>query len=167
MNGSMTGNSKKVKELSSRAGSGPPPKNWADPYRVRFVLTTPQLTNAVKGAGKSTGVGEVVVEINPAWAAKAAARFRVLVEQQLFIGCRFFCVIPGCMAQVGLHGDPRVAVRWLQMPIADDAVREKNTKGRLSFVTNGPNTRTAPFFINLGDNSEPGGSTALSVPCTH
>jgi hypothetical protein len=161
MNGSTTENAKAATELVVNCGTGQLPKNWTDPYRVRFVLTTPQLTNAAKGAGKSTGVGDVVVKINPAWAAKAAARFRVLVEQQCFIGCRFFCVIPGCMAQVGLHGDPQVALRWLQTPIADDTVCEKNTKGRLSFVANGPNTRTAPFFINLGDNSEPGEPTAL------
>lgn len=144
------------KELSISSGAGQPPRSWTDAYRVRIALTTPQLSSAVKHAGKSTAVCEIVVEVHPEWAAQAAARFRLLVEQQFLVGCRFFCVVPNFVAQVGLHSDPRVGIRWLQMPIADDPVRQKNTKGRLSFISLGPNTRTSQIFINLGDNSIPG-----------
>eukprot|EP01052_Picozoa_sp_SAG31_P011305 SAG31_NODE_637_length_13337_cov_23.061867_9_plen_209_part_00 len=133
-----------------------PPKNRKDAYRVRFALTTPQLTTAVRNAGKSTAVSEVVIEVNPGWAPIGAARFRLLVEQQYFVGCRFFCVVPTFVAQVGLHFDPRTGEKWLQMPIADDPLIEANKKGRVSFISLGPHTRTAQIFFNLGDNSMAG-----------
>src|SRR5690606_32108513 len=70
-----------------------------------------------------------------------------------FTDVAFFRVIDGFMAQGGIHGDPDVAARWRDKNIADDPVRQSNTRGMVSFAMAGPNTRTTQFFINLVDNT--------------
>jgi len=43
---------------------------------------------------------------------------------------------------------------WLQSRIPADPVKESNTKGMVTFAMGGsPDTRSAQFFINFGDNS--------------
>jgi hypothetical protein len=43
-----------------------------------------------------------VVEVVPRWAPRGADRFRQLVENGYYNGCRFFRVVPGFMAQWGI-----------------------------------------------------------------
>ena len=106
-------------------------------YRARFETTT----------------GEFVVEVHPDWAPNGAARFRELIESGYYDDCRFFRVVEGFMAQVGMNGDPEVNAQWDRKTIPDDPVVQSNTRGRVTFATSGPNSRTTQFFINFGDNS--------------
>ena len=101
----------------------------------------------------SADVGEFTVRIHPEWAPLGAARVREMVEQGVLTGARFFRVLPGFMAQFGIPGDPAVARAWRSKTIKDDPVTQSNTRGRLTFATAGPNTRTTQLFINFGDNS--------------
>lgn len=99
-----------------------------------------------------TSKGAFVVEVTRAWAPRGADRFYNLVKNGFFTDVRFFRVIPGFMAQFGIHGDPEVAKAWMAARFNDDPVKESNKRGYITFATAGPNTRTTQFFINFGDN---------------
>lgn len=100
-----------------------------------------------------TNKGDVVIEVHRDWAPLGADRFYNLVKSGYFDGVRFFRVLPGFMAQFGIHGDPPVAAAWRDATMADDPVRQHNVRGTVSFATAGPGTRTTQLFINYGDNS--------------
>ena len=100
-----------------------------------------------------TSKGDVVIEVHRDWAPLGAERFYNLVRSGYFDGVRFFRVIPGFMAQFGIHGDPQVSAAWRDATIPDDPVRQHNTRGTVSFATAGPGTRTTQLFINYADNN--------------
>lgn len=109
----------------------------AEPYRVKF----------------ETSKGDFVVQVQPDWAPLGAAQFRSLVEAGFYDGAKFFRVVPGFVVQFGLAADPAVTAKLGTKPIPDDPVKQSNRRGRVTFATAGPNTRTTQLFINLGDNS--------------
>lgn len=100
-----------------------------------------------------TTKGDFVVQINREWAPNGADRFYNLVDMGFYDDIAFFRVIDGFMAQFGIHGNPEVAAAWQNASIQDDPVAQSNTRGRLSFATRGPNTRTTQLFINFGNNA--------------
>ena len=53
----------------------------------------------------STTKGDFVIVVHRAWAPHGADRFYNLVRSGFYNGVRFFRVIPGFMAQFGIHGD--------------------------------------------------------------
>jgi len=99
-----------------------------------------------------TSRGPFVVEAHRNWSPHGVDRFYQLVSSGFYDGVRFFRVIPGFVAQFGIHGDPTVAAAWENMVIPDDSVVQSNTRGTISFATAGPNTRTTQLFINYRDN---------------
>lgn len=100
-----------------------------------------------------TTAGDFVVEARREWAPLGADRFYNLVREGFFQDVRFFRVIEGFMAQFGIAGDPEVANAWQEARISDDPVEASNTRGRVTFATAGPGSRTTQLFINYGDNS--------------
>src|SRR5712664_3512 len=100
----------------------------------------------------STTKGDFVIVVHRAWAPHGADRFYNLVRSGYFDGVRFFRVIPGFMAQFGIHGAPHLAAPWRAALIPDAPVRQRNVRGTVSFATAGPGTRTTQLFINYGDN---------------
>ena len=112
------------------------PEPAPDSFRVRF----------------ETSKGDFVVEVTKAWAPEGAERFYRLVRNRFYDQARFFRVVRGFMAQFGINGDPEVSRRWHGMIIADDPVKQSNTRGFVTFAHAGPNTRTTQVFINLVDN---------------
>jgi peptidyl-prolyl cis-trans isomerase A (cyclophilin A) len=100
-----------------------------------------------------TSAGPVVIEVHRDWAPLGADRFYNLVKNGFYDDVRFFRVIPGFMAQFGIHGNPAVAAAWRPAQIKDDPVKQSNKRGFVTFATAGPNTRTTQLFINFGDNA--------------
>jgi len=101
-----------------------------------------------------TTKGDIVIDVHRAWAPNGADRFYTLVNSGYYTDVAFFRVLEGFMAQAGIHGEPRVNVKWRERRIPDDPVRQSNTRGRVSFAMAGPNSRTTQFFINYGDSSK-------------
>lgn len=101
-----------------------------------------------------TTAGNFAIEVHRDWAPHGADRFYNLVTIGYFNNVAFFRVINGFMAQAGFNGDPAVSAVWLASRIPADPVKESNTKGMVTFAMGGsPDTRSAQFFINYGDNS--------------
>jgi peptidyl-prolyl cis-trans isomerase A (cyclophilin A) len=101
----------------------------------------------------STTKGEFVIAVQRAWAPHGADRFYNLVRSGFYNGVRFFRVIPGFMAQFGIHGDSAVTAAWRPRVIPDDPVRRTNGRGMVTYATAGPGTRTTQIFINYRDNN--------------
>jgi peptidyl-prolyl cis-trans isomerase A (cyclophilin A) len=99
-----------------------------------------------------TSQGDFTVEARRDWAPRGADRFHELVRKRYFDLGRFFRVVPGFVAQFGVHRDFNVHEEWRQFFIIDDPPKEKNLRGTLSFAQSGPNTRATEIFINLVDN---------------
>lgn len=109
-----------------------------DTYKVRFETTQ----------------GPVVVAVTRAWAPQGADRIYNLVKLGYYDGVAFFRVLTGFMAQTGIHGDPAVSVKWRGAKINDDPpAGQSNKRGKVTFATAGPHTRTTQIFFNYGDNA--------------
>lgn len=96
--------------------------------------------------------GSFAVDVIRAWSPRGADRFHELVKAGYFNDVAFIRVLPGFVAQFGMHGDPAVNRRW-ERPILDDPVVQSNKRGTIVFATSGPNTRGNQFFVNYADNA--------------
>ena len=74
------------------------------------------------------------------------------MEANFFDNTRFFRVVPGFVAQLGIHGNPPTNAHWDIRRFRDDPVLGSNTRGTVSFATSGPDARTTQLFVNLIDN---------------
>lgn len=86
------------------------------------------------------------------WAPVGVDRFYDLVRRRFYDDVTIFRVVKGFVAQFGISPDPAVSAAWRNRRIADDRVRESNTRGRVSFASGGANTRTTQVFINFANN---------------
>jgi peptidyl-prolyl cis-trans isomerase A (cyclophilin A) len=123
-----------------RAFPGPEAATEAAPaeFKARFTTTR----------------GSFVVRVVRDWSPQGSTRFYNLVKLGFYDGSRFFRVVPGFVAQWGIHADgDTVMARWRNANFPDDPVRESNTAGRLSFAMAGPGSRSTQVFVNLGDNA--------------
>lgn len=99
-----------------------------------------------------TTKGDILIDVERAWAPIGADRFYHLVKIGYFSDNAFFRVVKGFMAQVGLHGQPEVNRVWRRASIKDDPVTQKNERGMVTFATSGKDSRVNQFYINLADN---------------
>lgn len=100
-----------------------------------------------------TSQGDFVVEARRAWAPHGVDRFHELVGMKYFDQGRIFRVVPGFIAQFGVHRNFNVHDKWRTMFIADDPPQLKNLRGTLAFAKSDPGTRATEIFINLADNN--------------
>jgi peptidyl-prolyl cis-trans isomerase A (cyclophilin A) len=100
-----------------------------------------------------TSEGDFIIAVHPGWAPIGAEHFRELVEAKYYDNCRFFRVIDGFMAQVGINGDPAVTAKWHDSTIQDDPVKVSNRRGRVTYAkSRQPNSRSTQVFFNYVDN---------------
>ena len=101
-----------------------------------------------------TSAGPVVIEVHRDWAPLGADRFYNLVKNGFYDDARFFRVLDGFMAQIGINGNPSIQSNWRTATIQDDPVKESNKRGYVTFAkSSAPNSRSTQFFINYRDNS--------------
>jgi peptidyl-prolyl cis-trans isomerase A (cyclophilin A) len=99
-----------------------------------------------------TSQGNFTVEATRAWAPHAVDRFHELVRMGYYDEARFFRVLPGLIAQFGVHRDFNVHATWRKLFIVDDPPQQKNLRGTVAFAKSGSSTRSTEVFINLADN---------------
>ena len=108
-------------------------------------LQPSEVTN-LNGNPRSTGI--IKIQLRPEWAPTGVKRFETLIQEQFYNNCRIFRVLPGFVAQLGIHGKPEIQSQWRSMSIPDDNVKVSNTRGTVVFANAGPNTRTTQIFFN-------------------
>jgi peptidyl-prolyl cis-trans isomerase A (cyclophilin A) len=146
--------------------SAPPPvgDNWRVKICGAALLLTVVAVACRKPAPKvvvpevfrvkfETSQGDIVVEARREWAPHGVDRFYELVRMRYFDQGRFFRVLPGFIAQFGVHRNMDVHATWSKLYIVDDPPRLKNLRGTLAFAQSGPSTRATEIFINLADNA--------------
>ena len=104
----------------------------------------------------TTTKGDFTILVHRDWAPRGADRFYNLVRAGFFTDCTFFRVLRSprpFMAQFGISPNPAIAKVWQNANIPDDPNKTTNSRGRVTFATGGPNTRTTQLFINYGDNA--------------
>ena len=128
------------------------------PQQNQSALLNPDPTELARQAPDSfkvrfeTSRGPFVVQVVRDWAPHGVDRFHYLVRHGFYDGVKFFRVVPGFVAQFGIHGDPEVSGAWRERSIPDDSVRQSNQLGFLTYAMGGPNSRTTQLFINRRDN---------------
>jgi peptidyl-prolyl cis-trans isomerase A (cyclophilin A) len=106
-------------------------------YKVKFTTTK----------------GDVIIQVNRAWAPIGSDRFYNLVRGGFYKDAAFFRIVPRFVAQFGIPARPDVGAVWDHAYLVDDRVTQSNKRGTLTFATAGPNTRTTQIFINYSDNT--------------
>jgi len=97
--------------------------------------------------------GTFAIEVQRAWAPYGADRFYNLVRHGYFNDGRFHRVLPGYIAQWGVHADPDIYRIWQERYIASDPPKESNARGTIGFAMTSPELRSTQVYINLRDNS--------------
>jgi len=98
--------------------------------------------------GEEGRTGTITIQTHPEWAPVGVERFHELVETGFWENCKVFRVVPNFMSQLGINGDPQVQKQWRNKVLKDDPVKTTNARGRVTFATSGPNSRTTQIFIN-------------------
>ncbi|MEO5760979.1 MAG: peptidylprolyl isomerase [Vicinamibacteria bacterium] len=126
--------------VSAARDSQPDPVNLKAPDAFKVRLETTK--------------GDVVLEIQRAWAPLGVDRFFTLVKTGYYNDVRITRVVAPKWAQFGISGSPKVSQAWRDRPIPDDPRVLSNDRGTIAFAFAVPNGRTTQVFINLRDNRE-------------
>jgi peptidyl-prolyl cis-trans isomerase A (cyclophilin A) len=138
-----------LSSAAALAGCGPKYERLLTP--AKFTQQSP----AVFHARFETTKGTFVIEVHRDWAPLGADRFYNLVCSGYYDGQRFFRTLPKFVVQWGLCGNPAVSKAWQdeKLRLQDEAVKQSNTRGFVTFAKSGPNTRTTQIYVNMADNS--------------
>jgi len=101
----------------------------------------------------TTSQGNFTISVERANAPIGADRFYALVKSGFFDDARFFRVVEHFVVQFGIPADPEESKLWKDANLADDAVNDTNTRGKVTFATAGPGTRTTQLFISYANKN--------------
>jgi len=101
----------------------------------------------------TTSKGAFTITVDRATAPLGADRFYNLVRSGFYDDARFFRVVSGFVCQFGIPADPAESTLWKDATIPDDPVRDTNTRGKVTYATSGPGTRTTQLFINYSNGN--------------
>ncbi len=102
-----------------------------------------------------TSKGPIVIDVHRDWSPIGADRFYNLVKNGFYDDTRFFRVLDGFMAQIGINGNPAIQSAWRNATIQDDPLKQgiSNKRGFVTYAKSGaPNSRSTQIFINFKDN---------------
>jgi len=141
------------KAATTAAPKAAAPKAAATAPDLLKPSTLRAIAPAVYNVKLTTTKGDVIIQVNKAWAPLGADRFYNLVRSGFYTNAAFFRIVPRFVAQFGISARPEVSAVWEYARIPDDRVTQSNKRGSLTFATAGPNTRTTQIFINYSDNA--------------
>ncbi len=132
---------------------------------MRRLLATATLLSALFGLAQAahaadprvlikTSAGEITVELDPEKAPATVENFLGYVDSGHYSGTQFHRVIKGFMIQGGGY-TADFSEKDTQAPVANEADNGlKNDRGTIAMArTSDPNSATAQFFINHGNNA--------------
>ena len=99
-----------------------------------------------------TTQGNFDIEAKRVWSPEGVDRLYQLIKNEFYTDIAIFRVVPGFVAQFGIHNDSLVNSSWRRFKIADEEVVESNDFMTISFARGGVKTRTTQIFINLKKN---------------
>jgi len=99
-----------------------------------------------------TTQGNFDIEAKRAWSPEGVDRLYQLIKNEFYSDIAIFRVVPGFVAQFGIHNDSLINASWRSFKIEDEEVVESNDFMTISFARGGVKTRTTQLFINLKNN---------------
>ena len=99
-----------------------------------------------------TTQGNFDIEAKRAWSPEGVDRLYQLIKNEFYTDIAIFRVVPGFVAQFGIHNDSLINASWRSFKIEDEEVVESNDFMTISFARGGVKTRTTQLFINLKNN---------------
>jgi cyclophilin family peptidyl-prolyl cis-trans isomerase len=99
-----------------------------------------------------TTQGNFDIEAKRVWSPEGVDRLYQLIKNEFYTDIAIFRVVPGFVAQFGIHNDSLVNSSWRRFKITDEEVVESNDFMTISFARGGVKTRTTQIFINLKKN---------------
>ena len=99
-----------------------------------------------------TTQGNFDIEAKRQWSPKGIDRLYQLIKNEFYTDIAVFRVVPGFVAQFGIHNDSLINASWRKFNIDDEKVIESNNLMTISFARGGVKTRTTQIFINLKNN---------------
>jgi peptidyl-prolyl cis-trans isomerase A (cyclophilin A) len=107
---------------------------------------------AVFRASFKTTKGEFTVEAYRDWSPLGVDRLYQLVSSGYFNNSIVFRVEPTYVVQFGVADTHPEKLFWERRPIKDEPVKQKQTKGIMSYARDVKDSRSTQLFINMVDN---------------
>ena len=99
-----------------------------------------------------TTQGNFDIEAKRVWSPEGVDRLYQLIKNEFYTDIAIFRVVPGFVAQFGIHNDSLINASWRKFKIDDEEVVQSNDFMTISFARGGVKTRTTQIFINLKNN---------------